>query len=133
MKPLIMAARFQRAHRSWARWKRAPPVYQAPLELPGPRRRVECGHHSFFEVPMKATYSPTAEQILARNRDFQKALEAGIASLPGGCYIEGKVGRIAENDEIRIMAQGCDPITLTNDDLKRDTTAARVIAQMSKK
>jgi hypothetical protein len=82
---------------------------------------------------MKVTYSPSAEAILARNRDFQKALEAGIASLPGGCFVDGKVGRIAENDEIKIMAAGCDPITLTNDDLKSDSTAARVIAQMSNK
>ena len=81
---------------------------------------------------MKVTFSATAEAILARNRDFQKELLAAMEPLPGHCFIDGKVGRIAQNDELAIMCQGHNPISITNDDLKRASTVPNLIAQMSK-
>jgi hypothetical protein len=80
---------------------------------------------------MKATFSVSAEAILARNRDFQKALLAAIEPLPGNCFIDGKVGRIAQNDELAIMCQGHNPITITNDDLKLASTVSNIVAKLS--
>lgn len=82
---------------------------------------------------MKATFSSSADAILARNRDFQKSLLAALEALPGHCFIDGKVGRIAQNDEIVLMCQGHDAITLTNDDLKMASTVNRIVDTWSKK
>jgi hypothetical protein len=80
---------------------------------------------------MKATFSGSAEAILARNRDFQKALLAALEPLPGYCFIDGKVGRIAQNDELAIMSQGHNPINITNDDLKRESTVKNIVEKLS--
>ena len=95
------------------------------------RRPIKWGHHSFFEVPTKATFSASAEAILARNRDFQKALLAALEPLPGHCFIDGKVGRIAQNDELAIMSQGHNPINITNDDLKLASTVPNIVEKLS--
>ena len=81
---------------------------------------------------MKATFSSTAEAIMARHMDFQKALLAAIAPLPGHCFVDGKVGRIAQNDELVVMSQGHDPITLTNDDLKMASTPQSIAEKLAK-
>lgn len=80
---------------------------------------------------MNATFSASAEAILARNRDFQKALLTAIEPLPGNCFIDGKVGRIAQNDELAIMSQGHNQITITNDELKRASTVPNIVAKLS--
>lgn len=80
---------------------------------------------------MKVTFSASAEAILARNRDFQKALLAALEPLPGYCFIDGKVGRIAQNDELSVMCQGRNPIGITNDDLKLASTVPNIVAKLS--
>lgn len=80
---------------------------------------------------MKATFSASAEAILARNRDFQKELLAALEPLPGYCFIEGKVGRIAQNDELAIMSAGHNQITITNAELKLPSTVKNIVAKLS--
>jgi hypothetical protein len=80
---------------------------------------------------MNATLSASAEAILARNRDFQKELLAAIEPLPGTCFIDGRVGRIAQNDELAIMCLGHKQITITNDELKLASTVRDIVAKLS--
>jgi hypothetical protein len=81
---------------------------------------------------MKATTSTVADQIFGRHLDLRAAVMAAIEPLPGFCYIEGKVGRIPQNDELVFMSQGRDPITFTAAEMKLETMPARIAEAWSK-
>jgi hypothetical protein len=81
---------------------------------------------------MKLTFSTSADSILSRSRDFQNALLKALEHLPGHGFVEGKVGRIAGNDEIVLMCQGHDPITVTQPEFKNPATISRIAEEWSR-
>lgn len=63
---------------------------------------------------MTVTLSPAAEQILSAHKDFRDHLvEAIQKGFKGSCFMDGRVGRTHSNDELVIMAQGQDAITVS--------------------
>lgn len=62
---------------------------------------------------MTVTLSPAAEQILSTHKDFRDHLVEAIQNgFKGSCFMDGRVGRTHSNDELIIMAQGQDAITV---------------------
>lgn len=81
---------------------------------------------------MKVTFSPAAEQILSRNKDFREALLAAIESgLTGHCFIDGRIGRTPSNDELVLMCQGHDPITVPSNEFRDEATVKRIVQTWS--
>lgn len=79
---------------------------------------------------MIATFSQAAEMILSRHKQFRERLLAAVESgLPGQCFIDGRIGRGPTTDELVLMCQGHDPITVPYDEFADEATIRRIVRE----
>lgn len=81
---------------------------------------------------MTVTFSQAAEMILSRHKQFRETLLAAIESgLTGHCFIDGRIGRTPTNDELILMCQGHDPITVPYNEFRDEATVKRIVQEWS--
>lgn len=81
---------------------------------------------------MTATFSQAAEMILSRHKQFRERLLAAIErNLTGQCFIDGRIGSSPTTDELVLMCQGHDPITVPYDEFPDDATLKRIVQEWS--
>jgi hypothetical protein len=80
---------------------------------------------------LKITFSQSADAILSRHGAFQKNLQEALASLPGSCFIDGRVGRSAPDDRVVLMSQDRETITLQDYEFEETATVKRIVEQLS--
>jgi len=78
---------------------------------------------------MQVTFSQTAEALLGPYRQSRDVLLAALAGLPGSCFIDGKVGRIAGNDELVLRALNHRPTSVPHSDFSDPARLGRVVEE----
>lgn len=81
---------------------------------------------------MIVTFSQAAEMILSRHKQFRERLLAALErDLAGQCFVDGRIGRGPTNDELVLMSQGHDPITVPYDEFPDEATIKRIVREWS--
>jgi len=80
---------------------------------------------------MQVTISSTAEAMLSRYPLSRERLLAILQSVPGNCFIDGKVGRIPGNDELVLRSRDHRPLSVTHPEFSDPTTMERIIQEWS--
>src|SRR5262249_47040078 len=95
-----------------------------------PRSRV-LGFVHFRRGRMQVTFSQTAEAMLGPYRQSREVLLAALAGLPGSCFIDGKVGRIAGNGELTLRSPDHRPTTTPHAEFSDPVRLGRAIEEWS--
>lgn len=81
---------------------------------------------------MTATFSQAAEMILSRHKQFRERLLAAVEGIPAGqCFIDGRIGRGPTTDELVLMCQGHEPITVPYFEFPDEATIRRIVKKWS--
>ncbi len=80
---------------------------------------------------MNVVFSQSADAILGPHGDFRDGLVRALGSLPGACFIDGRVGRSHRDDCVVLLSQGRETITVAHADFGDATAATRIVKQWS--
>ncbi|HVS39953.1 MAG TPA: hypothetical protein VMS17_30625 [Gemmataceae bacterium] len=80
---------------------------------------------------MNVVFSQSADAILGPHKDFRDGLVQALDSLPGTCFIDGRVGRSPRDDCVVLLCQGRERITVPHDEFGDATTVKRIFKQWS--
>ncbi len=80
---------------------------------------------------MNVVFSQSADAILAPHGDFKDGLVRALGGLPGGCFIDGRVGRSHRDDCLILVSQGRETITVSHGEFGDAATAGKIVKQWS--